>query len=293
MEGEVCLFQKFGFCKFQGGCKRKHFQEVCDQLSKCNNIKQCEKRHPKTCKRYASGKICRFQEDCAYFHQVENQEGQNELQLKVDMLEKMVVQLNKKEESKKVEKLEEVVKALCRKVLSLEGEITEMKKIKISNDKVEAQGLSIDNKEKETEAEEVVDDYKSSFNPSELKDKSSTPEVKKDRVEKYKTKGDLLNCEMCNYTCKKESSLKNHVLNKHDTHECKECKVKLPSFMKLLKHIAEHHYKEEENVQDEQAEDYEAIKIHKQGYHENEHVAKEKEVEVSESMLDDILLEGY
>ena len=63
--------------------------------------------------------------------------------------------------------------------------------------------------------------------------------------------------------------------------------------MKLLKHIAEHHYKEEENVKDEQPEDYEAIKIHKQGYHENEHVAKEKEVEVSESMLDDILLEGY
>ena len=43
MEGEVCMFSKFGFCNFQGGCNRKHYSEVCDQLSRCSNIKICKK----------------------------------------------------------------------------------------------------------------------------------------------------------------------------------------------------------------------------------------------------------
>ena len=38
---------------------------------------------------------------------------------------------------------------------------------------------------------------------------------------------------------KKKSSLENNIVNKHASSECKECKEKLPSHMKLLKHVAE------------------------------------------------------
>ena len=51
----------------------------------------------------------------------------------------------------------------------------------------------------------------------------------------------MLTCKECNYECKKENTLLNHTLTKHDHHHCKECQQKLPNFMQLLKHIAEHH----------------------------------------------------
>ena len=50
MEGEVCMFNKFGFCKFQSECKREHYSEVCDQLSRCSNIKICKKDIPQIVK---------------------------------------------------------------------------------------------------------------------------------------------------------------------------------------------------------------------------------------------------
>ena len=123
MEQEVCKFWKFGFCRFREGCHRKHFTEVCDQLSRFKNIKECYKRHPKRCKKFTSGKECRFQEDCAYDHsRTFEDEEKKELKEKLEILEKTVVELTNKVESEKIQQLEKVVKAMCRKVLCLESE---------------------------------------------------------------------------------------------------------------------------------------------------------------------------
>ena len=128
MEDEVCKFWKFGFCKHKEGCKRKHFSEVCVNLSNCKNIKECPRRHPKTCKRFVSGIDCRFNDDCAYTHLGTNQnEEQNKLKEKVERLEKTVIELTKKVESDQIKQLETVVKALSRKILSLEGKVKDMK----------------------------------------------------------------------------------------------------------------------------------------------------------------------
>ena len=43
MEGEICKFQKFGFCKFKGGCKRKHLTQICESILRCKDINQGEK----------------------------------------------------------------------------------------------------------------------------------------------------------------------------------------------------------------------------------------------------------
>ena len=45
---------------------------------------------------------------------------------------------------------------------------------------------------------------------------------------------------------RKKKTLKNHILTKHDQHQCKECPEKLSNFMKLLKHVAEHHNKDQQ-----------------------------------------------
>ena len=190
MEGEVCMFNKFGFCKFQSECKREHYSEVCDQLSRCSNIKRCNKRHPKNCKRYVSGNGCRFQEECAYYHHGEKQEELNELKRKVDILEKKVAESTNKEESEKLEQFEKVVKALTRKVLSLEKKITETKNKMKPSGKLVEQTLSISEEEKESEIEKVLSENclndNISFNTSDIKDYTSTPKVNKVKVKKGK-----------------------------------------------------------------------------------------------------------
>ena len=45
----------------------------------------------------------------------------------------------------------------------------------------------------------------------------------------------------CDYKSKKEATLRIHNVTKHKDHICKECQYELPSFMELLRHIAQHH----------------------------------------------------
>lgn len=49
---------------------------------------------------------------------------------------------------------------------------------------------------------------------------------------------------------KKEKYLKNHLLTKHEHHQCKECQEKLPNVMQLLKHIADNHNKDQSVTKD-------------------------------------------
>ena len=96
MEEEVCKFGKFGFCKFKEGCKKKHYVEVCESLSKCKNINECQKRHPKTCRKFKLGNDCTFGEDYAYNHHDIIDREKNDLKEKVENLEKTVSELTKK-----------------------------------------------------------------------------------------------------------------------------------------------------------------------------------------------------
>ena len=93
MEGEMCMFNKFGFCKFQSECIKEHYSEVCDQHYKKIQIQII----------YVSGNGCRFCKDFAYYHDVEKQEDPNKLKMKVDILEKKMAH-NMKERNEELEK---------------------------------------------------------------------------------------------------------------------------------------------------------------------------------------------
>ena len=69
MGEKVCSNQKFGFCKFKDKCINKHLKETCQDLTACVNSKNCQKRHPKGCKRHIIKGFCRFGAGCAYHHQ--------------------------------------------------------------------------------------------------------------------------------------------------------------------------------------------------------------------------------
>jgi hypothetical protein len=233
MEAEVCKFGKFGFCKFKESCKRKHFVEICESQSKCKDIKECQKRHPKPCRRFTQGNECRFKEDCAYNHTDSIQDKEkNDLKEKVENLEKTVIELTKKGESVRLEPLEKVVHALTRKVLELECIIKDMKN-KTVRDKV---------------LNETPIAEESSFDHNDIKHSSSTPKENnvKEGIQKLDTKEDIFKCKECNYKSKKEIYLKKHITNNHGDHRCNVCKEKLPTFMELLKHVSKNHYKEDD-----------------------------------------------
>ena len=100
-------------------------------------------------------------------------------------------------------------------------------------------------KKSESKNEESEDNLSDYFNHKDIKGSTSTPKEKNDNDDKQDLKVEKLSCKECNYVCKKEKSLKNHMLTKHDVHQCKECMQKLPNFMQLLKHIAKHHTDDE------------------------------------------------
>ena len=66
MEGEVCMYNKFGFSKFKDTCNRQHFSQICDDLSSCKEIQSCLKRHLKVCKRFAAQNEGMFGIDYSY-----------------------------------------------------------------------------------------------------------------------------------------------------------------------------------------------------------------------------------
>ena len=161
--------------------------------------------------------------------------------------------MTKKVENGKIEQLEIVLKAMTRKVLSLEREIVEIKK-----NKGPVQDSDVEDKENKTEkkiSEENCPINNIYFNSNDIKNKCSTPKKTKDKAKKVEHKEMLINCNKCNYQCKKQATLDKHILTKHDEHVCKECPEKLSSFMELLKHVAKHHHDNEVVVQGKVSED--------------------------------------
>ena len=244
MEEEACIFSKFGHCKFKERCKRNHYSEICKQNQACQSIKTCPKRHPKKCKTNYTDQGCRFGFDCSYEHnQVTNKDCEKakvKLKEKVDLLENSVVELNDKVEcmkGEKFEQLDKVVRALTRKVLSLENELEELKRNSVPRKVVKEPGVSNKVKEKkvetrEVELEENCSKNKASFHNNDIKDKCSTPKEKKEKDKKDHGKEEKT-CTECSYVYNKETTLKKHMNAKHEEHQCKECHLKLSTFMEI------------------------------------------------------------
>ena len=226
MEEEICQHHKFGFCRYKDECNKKHFNTECKDLGDCKSTKTCHKRHPKKCKRYDIGN-CRFEDGCAYKHHMPTQ-NTDHAQFK-----------------EKLEQMEKVLHAMTRKVLSLE---TDMKDMKINHHKtVEELKKQLSECLKEQNG---VADENCTFNQNDIENATSTPKAKKSQIKTPDIKADMHKCKECNYTCKKEKSLKSHILTKHEVHQCKECGDNLPNFMQLLKHVANHKAKDQVDGQD-------------------------------------------
>ena len=171
MEGEACLYSKFGFCKYRDSCKRQHFKQICKDNSTCKSIKSCPKRHPKVCKRYATENGCRFGEKCSYKHQTSAKDQ------------------NASEE--KVRQMEMVIRELVLKVTCLESELNTIK-------------LDISNKSSVTDSNK---DNESSENSKSISEEplSSTNDSENTIEKLQEIHASELKCDKCEYVVNKKA----------------------------------------------------------------------------------------
>ena len=112
MENPSCQHHKFGFCKFKNHCQKQHMEEKCQDLAACRNIKLCNKRHPKVCKRYVLERFCKFGMECSYAHIITASDQNNSLEAKkIEVLEN-----NEKVLQERVKHLEEGLRTLKQKL---------------------------------------------------------------------------------------------------------------------------------------------------------------------------------
>ena len=109
---EVCLYDKFSFCKNGVRCLKIHLKETC-QNRECD-YKKCNKRHPRPCRIFRMNGFCRFGISCRYSHRLPKEvEDQNN---KIESMEKVNAKLLKQVEDQNVE-----IKELKKKMLDIES----------------------------------------------------------------------------------------------------------------------------------------------------------------------------
>ena len=134
------------------------------------------------------------------------------LKEKVNQLENTVAQLGNKVKDMKADKFEQldrVVRDLVRTVLSLESELEEVKKKSMQRKVVDENDESTKVKEKEIEKVNEV-----SFHFDDIKGACSTPKEKEEKDETDHDRDSKIKFTVCNYVCKKETTVK-------EAHDCK------------------------------------------------------------------------
>ena len=85
----VCVFNKYGYCKFRLTCRKQHILEICPNQN-CE-ILRCSLRHPKICRYFRDFGMCKFGEWCLFRHELkvnkEMEDMKRALELKVETCE--------------------------------------------------------------------------------------------------------------------------------------------------------------------------------------------------------------
>ena len=168
MREEVCLFQKFGFCRNGDRCKRVHLKEVCSNRE-CDSRK-CNKRHPRPCKFFRDNDFCKFNSECSFSHKlpkyVEDQNVKMEaMERKTGNLQKQIIDQNETIRilrNQLFESQKREVDRLQKQINDLKAKNDEKKKaLKNLNEMIDCQNedgeLEEESEERDVELEEDVE----------------------------------------------------------------------------------------------------------------------------------------
>ena len=108
------------------------------------------------------------------------------------------------------------------------------------------------NNELKEKVNEVKDLSEKDFNPQSY----SIPKVnnnhwkyERGKIKKSEINEDFEKCTKGDYKCKKEAILNKHMLTKHQDHACKNFKEIFYYFMELLKHVANKHFQDPNEIE--------------------------------------------
>ena len=96
----ICLFNKFGYCKYKEVCRKEHVDDICND-SPCDFL-TCRLRHPKLCNWYSEYGRCKFN-PCKFKHEEKNNSVEiiikenSEVKCKLKQIEKSLAELEEKE----------------------------------------------------------------------------------------------------------------------------------------------------------------------------------------------------
>ena len=87
------MFNKFGYWKYATNCRKRHIETICEDNS-CDE--KCENRHPKLCRYFDTYQRCKFGDYCRFKHVKKSKDSNENVKIKIDILEKTEME-NKKE----------------------------------------------------------------------------------------------------------------------------------------------------------------------------------------------------
>ena len=101
----LCLYFKFGYCKFLDNCRNRHVDVLCE--SENCPVYSCEKRHPKGCSYQRDYGTCKYLTYCKYDHRKPLYVRENGARL--EEMEKKIEKIDDEESKKKIDKLDKQV----------------------------------------------------------------------------------------------------------------------------------------------------------------------------------------
>ena len=237
----ICLFNKFGYCKFSERCRKHHINEICSN-STCN-IFECRQRHPKLCRYFKNYGRCKFY-PCAFRHVSEisndSNDGIKDIKDKIDLLENAV-----KEKNRQIEEMS------C-EITKLETKITEKEANNIVQpESIEKIELFQNNVVERFEALEKLMKYfaeqldKLSEHVNDLAIEFSddignlSTEKDKSLEQTFKNPFLVLKCDICDFVAKSERGLKTHKTRKH--YNCNWCDFVCEEESDIKKHKMDEH----------------------------------------------------
>jgi hypothetical protein len=215
----VCVFNKYGFCKYLETCRNYHEKKICE-ISQCE-VRKCPLRHPKICKFYRDNGYCKFGEFCYFSHKT-----------------KMNIENYRKENEEILSKLAEVdrsLKALEEKERETKAIIENLKAV---NEQSESQNKMYENLMKR-------------FNEMEVKLAERDIQIDNllEKVQNFEQSQTNLNEESGSYNCNKcdfktyhKKGLKIHRRKKHGSTTCELCDNIFDSVRELKIHTYTHSF---------------------------------------------------
>lgn len=207
---EVCQFNKFGFCKFEINCFRKHENQKCEN-EHCD-IQKCSLRHPKRCKYFAEFNKCKFGSFCKFKH---DEIGNIKFDREIEMLRKDLENVKNGIKEKEIEirekdkEIKKVSNDLQDKMCALEMIV---KRLELDLQELRKENMSLRARVEEKEKGNIINNI-----PDELeeKDESDAHQVEEQVEENQMEEITSFRCTQCDFIGKNMAGLKIHDTAKH------------------------------------------------------------------------------